>query len=93
MKCFSSYTSHIYTVPIGAEWLYLALACAVELYLESGYYREVVGVNLEAAIDPALLDTFPDLCSVCGSEIRFRFDQPACSLAASVQTWHSWQDH
>ena len=42
-----------------AEWLYLALAYAVKLYSESGYYREVVGVNLEAAIDPALLDTFP----------------------------------
>jgi len=32
--------------------LCLALAYAVELYPESGYYREVVGVNLEAAIDP-----------------------------------------
>jgi len=35
----------------------------------------------------------PDLCSVCRSEIRLWFDQPACSLAASVQTWHFWQDH
>ena len=34
-----------------------------------------------------------DICSVCWPAICLRFDQPACSLAPLVQTWHSWQDH
>jgi len=39
--------------------LHLTLVYAAELYPELGYYGKVVGVNLKAAVDPTLANTFP----------------------------------
>jgi len=39
--------------------LHLTLMHAVELYLELGYYRKVIGVDLKTAVDPTLVNTLP----------------------------------